>query len=174
MLPCMASARAPEPSFPETIALSSGERALSKLGEYRYVYRVFFKLYDAALYVSPLAKPDDVLKAKTSYRLQFRYLREIEKSIILESSAKMLEKNLNSQELAQIAERVGRLNAAYQTVKEGDQSSLTYLPETGTTLRINGAPVITIEGQDFARLYFTIWLGEQPISVPLREHLLGR
>jgi len=86
----------------------------------------------------------------------------------------MLEKNLNSQELAQIAERVGRLNAAYQTVKEGDQSSLTYLPETGTTLRINGAPVITIEGQDFARLYFTIWLGEQPISVPLREHLLGR
>jgi hypothetical protein len=176
---CMAgthnsSARAPEPSFPNTIQVESGAPTLIKLGEYRYVYRIFFKLYDAALYAPADTEPEDVLTARTSYRLQFRYLRELNKSIILESSAKMLKRNLSAQELAQIAKRVARLNAAYTTVKGGDQSSLTYQPEVGTTLRINGKPVVTIEGDDFARLYFQIWLGERPISESLRESLLGR
>jgi len=167
------SARAPEPSFPETIELGSSESALNKLGEYRYVYRVFFKLYDAVLYAAPGASPSDVLSATTRYRLQFRYLRTIDKSIILESSAKMLERNLQRAELAQISERVERLNEAYQTVNEGDHSSLTYQPGIGTTLTINGVPVITIEGEDFARLYYRIWLGAHPISESLRENLLG-
>jgi len=173
VFPLVTSGREPEPSFPNVVELSSSEIPLTKLGEYRYVYRMFFKLYDAALYVTEGAEADDVLAANSSYRLQFRYLREIDKSIILTSSTKMLEKNLSSKEMAQIAERVDRLNAAYQTVKEGDRSSLTYQPDTGTSLKINGAPVITIEGEDFARLYFKIWLGERPISETLRARLLG-
>jgi hypothetical protein len=168
-----AQARAPEPSFPQKVELTSAEERLIKLGEYRYVYRMFFKLYDAALYASPNAKTADVLNAQTNYRLQFRYLREIDKSIILESSGKMLEKNLLPDELNLIAERVKRLNSAYQTVKEGDRSSLTYRTGVGTTLRINGESAMTIEGADFARLYFKIWLGEQPISGSLRKALLG-
>lgn len=163
----------PDPTFPRSIELSESNNSLSKLGEYRYVYRYFFKLYDAALYASPEATHEDVLAASTRYRLQFRYLREIEKSIILESADKMLRKNLSPAEFEQIADRVDRINQAYRTVRDGDQSSLTYLPGTGTTLRINGQSVATIEGEDFARLYFKIWLGEQPISTSLRENVLG-
>ena len=169
----IALARAPEPSFPQDIQLSATQNTLTKLGEYRYVYRMFFKLYDAALYTTPGAELTDILSAQTSYRLQFRYLREIDKSIILESSAKMLEKNLSPAELRQISERVTRLNTAYKTVQKGDRSSLTYQADLGTTLRINGNSVITIEGADFAQLYFKIWLGELPISKSLRDTLLG-
>ncbi len=171
-----ASARDPEPAFPERIELSasdSADSALIKLGEYRYVYRLFFKLYDVALYLTPGTSFENVLGASTSYRLQFRYLREIDKSIILESSDKMLRKNLSSQEYEQIAERVERINRAYRTVRDGDRSSLTYQPGTGTTLRINGEPIVMIKGEDFARLYFKIWLGEEPISSTLRESVLG-
>ena len=174
LLACTAEARAPEPGFPGEILLGNTGETLSKLGEYRYVYRMFFKLYDVALYAEPKASAKDVLSASVSYRLQFRYLREIDKAIILKSSAKILDKNLNPDELRQIAERVDRLNAAYQTVKDGDHSSLTFQPDVGTTLRINGSPVTTIEGADFARLYFKIWLGERPISDSLREALSGR
>ena len=173
LIPIVSAAREPEPSFPETIELETGS-ILSKTGEYRYVYRVFFKLYDAALYAAPEVEIEKILAAETSFRLQFRYLREIEKSIILESSAKMLEKNLSPDELAQIADRVDRINQAYKTVRDGDRSSLTFIPGRGTSLRINGKSVTMIEGEDFAKLYFKIWLGEQPISLPLRESLLGR
>lgn len=168
-----ADARSPEPGFPAIIELAPTEATLTKRGEYRYVYRMFFKLYDAALYASPDAETNHILEARASYRLQFRYLREIDKSIILESSAKMLRKNLSPEQLNQITARVDRLNAAYRTVRKGDHSSLTYQPGIGTTLSINGRPVITIEGEDFARLYFTIWLGEQPISDSLKRKLLG-
>lgn len=167
------AARTPEPPFPGQIIEELAETTFSKLGEYRYVHRMFFKLYDAALFVAPDADPPAILNAETGFRLQFRYLRKIDKSIILKSSAKMLEKNLSPSELAQIADRMDRINKAYRSVGSGDRSSLTYIPGRGTTLRINGDYVTTIEGQDFAQLYFKIWLGEQSLSPSLTKSLLG-
>ena len=167
------TARTPEPPFPGQIIEELADSTFSKLGEYRYVYRMFFKLYDAALFVSPDAEPPTILNAETGFRLQFRYLRKIDESIILKSSAKILERNLSEIELAQIADRVDRINEAYRSVGSGDRSSLTYIPGRGTTLRINGDYVTTIEGQDFARLYFKIWLGEQSLSPSLTKSLLG-
>ncbi len=173
LLPLLAidlSARTPEPSFPETVEVDGAE--LTKRGEYRYVYRFFFKLYDAALYAPAEASVAEILQAETPFRLQFRYLREIEKSIILKSADTMLAKNLSDSELDTIQDRIDQLNDAYTTVRDGDRSSLTYEPDVGTTLRINGESVVTIEGDDFAPLYFKIWLGDQPISRSLRAALL--
>ena len=62
----IASARAPEPSFPANIELTSTKSTLTKLGEYRYVYRLLFKLYDVALYAHPEASYEDVLDANTT------------------------------------------------------------------------------------------------------------
>jgi len=114
-----------------------------------------------------------LMSGSVPLRLEFVYSREIDRSIILQSAGRMLEKNLSAVERAQIADRVDRLNAAYVTVREGDRSSLTFLPGTGTILSINGETVETIPGDDFAPLYFRIWLGEQPISKSLKAELLG-
>ena len=168
-----ANARLPEPTFPVTVVLPSTGLILTKIGEHRYIHKMFFKIYDVALYADSSSDVKDILDAKTSYRLQFRYLRKIDKSIILNSSSKILAKNLAPEEFDQIAVRLNYLNAAYQSVENGDRSSLTYQLGVGTTLSINGLPIITVEGQDFARLYFTIWLGELPISKILRQDLLG-
>ena len=167
-----ANARLPEPTFPVTIVIPSTDLILSKIGEHRYIYNMFFKVYDVALYADSSSEIKDILDAKTSYRLQFRYLRKIDRSIILKSSAKMLAKNLAPEEYDQIAVRLNYLNANYQSVENGDRSSLTYQLGVGTTLSINGLPIITIKGQDFAKLYFTIWLGKLPISKILKQDLL--
>jgi len=150
------------------------DQSFEKLGEYRYVYRFFFELYEAALFTEPGAGADDVLNANRAFHLQFRYLREIDKAIILKSADRMLGKNLSEAERASIAGRVDKINQAYTSVGDGDTSSLTYKPGKGTTLTINDEPVITIEGEDFAKLYFQIWLGEQAISESLKQNLLGR
>lgn len=170
LLPTLAASADSAERFPKEITVDG--RNLVKLGEYRYVYRIFFKLYEVALYCEAGAGADDVLSAATSFRLQFRYLREIEKAIILESADKMLSKNLSVAEKDAIAARVETINRAYTTVREGDRSSLTYIPDVGTTLAINGKKVITIEGRDFAKHYFKIWLGDTPISTELRDRLL--
>jgi len=144
-----------------------------KRGEYRYVYRLFFELYDAAFFAVQSAQNEDILNAEVPFHLSFRYLRTIDKSIIIESADKMLARNLSPTELKSIAERVDKINAAYTTVEDGDRSSLTYIPSVGTILKINGMPVATIVGQDFAKLYFQIWLGENPISAAMKAVLFG-
>ena len=166
------SAEGAEADFPDQISIDN--RKLKQLGAYRYVYRFFFPLYEVALYAEPSADAKNVLDADTPFHLTFRYLRDIEKSVILQAADKMLDKNLSAKEQDQIAERIRNLNTAYTGVEEGDTSSLTYDPEKGTTLRINGKPRTTIPGQDFARLYFRIWLGPEPLSKSLRDHLLGQ
>lgn len=164
-------AAAEEPLFSQQIEVDG--QTMAKLGEYRYVYRFFFPLYEAALFTAEGGSADSVLGAEKPFQLKFRYLREIDKSIILKSADRMLEKNLSESERTSIAEGVDRINAAYRTVNEGDTSSLTFVPGQGTTLTINGEPQITLPGEDFARLYFTIWLGQNPISGSLKKHLLG-
>lgn len=167
-----ASAAFGDALFPKSI--DAFDKDLKKLGEYRYVYRLFFELYEAALFAEAGADSEDVLNADTTFHLQFRYLRTIDKEIILKSADKMLERNLSRKERATIADRVAQINEAYTTVRDGDESSLTYKPGIGTTLSINGKPVVNIEGKDFARLYFRIWLGEKAISDSLKQNLLGQ
>lgn len=168
----VAKAKSPEPTFPTSIGLPSTEDKLYKIGEHRYIHNMFFKIYDVALYAEDGVQRKDILDAKASYQLQFRYLREVDKSIVLKSSAKMLRKNLVQEELDSIMARLNRLNAAYQTVGKGDRSSLTYQPGIGTTLNINDLPIITVEGEDFAKHYFTIWFGKLPISKNLKQDLI--
>lgn len=165
-------AAAPDELFPDQITVEAAD--FHKLGEYRYVHNFIFNLYDAALFVPETSGAEEVLDATTSFHLQFRYLRTIKKEIILKSADRMLEKNLNAHERERIADRVKQINQAYATVQEGDTSALTYHPDHGTTLRINKEPKLTIKGQDFAKLYFRIWLGPHPLSDTLKAHLLGR
>ena len=145
---------------------------LTPRGQYRFVYKFFFKLYDLSLLAPSAASRAQILNAEVGFELQFKYLRTLEKPLILESAARMLERNLSPGELAQIEARVQELNAAYTTVRDGDRSSLSYHPGRGTTLAINGRDAITLPGQDFAQLYFRIWLGPQPTSKAMKEALL--
>ncbi|MDD1633559.1 MAG: chalcone isomerase family protein, partial [Methylococcaceae bacterium] len=64
-------------------------------------------------------------------------------------------------------------NRLYRDVKEGDRYALDYAPGKGTTLSLNGSPLGTIEGADFAAAYYAIWLGAKPISDTMRDELTG-
>ena len=163
-------------SADEIGTLDEVKNSLNKTGNFRFIYRMFFKLYDAHFYTNAdqTSVTDELLNGENALLLEFDYLRKIKKSIILESSAKILANNMSPTELNLIQQRVDRINDAYRTVNKGDRSALSYIPGKGTTLWINDKPITTIEGKDFARLYFRIWLGEFPISKPMRNALLQR
>lgn len=154
--------------------LDEVKASLKTAGNHRFVYMMFFKLYDAKLYTdaTDIENPNQLLDGSNALLLEFDYLRKIKKSIILESSEKLLIKNTSPAELASIQDRVDRLNEVYRTVDKGDRLALSYVPGEGTTLWVNDKSAITIEGDDFVRLYFRIWLGERPISIQMRDDLL--
>jgi hypothetical protein len=158
--------------FPDS-ATVDGAR-FPKMGEHRTTYKVFFKLYDAALFAEAGATANDVLTRDCAFRIEFRYLRSIPKATILKSAHHMLRKNLNPEILESIAQPTERLHASFRSVVRGDRSSLTYTPGDGTIFAINDQPLVTIPGKEFAEHYLQIWLGERPISLELRDHLLAR
>jgi hypothetical protein len=101
------------------------------------------------------------------------YLVDIEGPDFGKAAWKILRENHPPEVLAPLAERMEALHRAYRDVRPGDRYALTYLPGRGLELSLNGEPLAVVPGADFARLYYSIWLGERPISRDLRAALIG-
>lgn len=135
----------------------------------RYLY--FLKAYVAALYLPAEVTPQQAL-SDVPKRLEISYLVAIRGEDFDKGAAPVLRRNLSTVELARLEERLARLNAAYRDVKPGDRYALSYDPARGTELSLNGTPLVTIEGADFAAAYFGVWLGREPIDADLKKALL--
>jgi hypothetical protein len=141
-------------------------------GTGRLVWMRMVTVYDAALYLPGDVPGKDALK-DVPKRLELRYHISIKGEKFGESAVPFLEKNVAAEELARLKPRLEQLNRIYRDVKEGDRYALDYAPGKGTTLSLNGSPLGTIEGADFAFAYFAIWLGAKPISDTMRDELTG-
>ena len=135
-------------------------------------YRLFIKAYVAALYLGDGAATDDVL-ADVPKRLELNYFWSIAAADFGRAGDEILKRNVDEGTFATLRPRLARINAWYRDVKPGDRYSLTYLPGVGTQLALNGSEIGVIDGADFAKAYFQIWLGDDPIDAKLREQLLG-
>ena len=157
-------------TFPQALRASDIRLELRNVGLLRY--RMIFKGYVAGLYLgaglSPRSVLDDVPK-----RLEIEYFWAIEAADFARATADGIERNVAADTLAPLRPRIERLNALYRDVQPGDRYALTYLPESGTALSLNGRTLGTIEGEDFARAVFSIWFGEDPLDEALKETLLS-
>ena len=140
-------------------------------GTGRLVWMRVVTIYDAALYLPADVPGKDVLR-DVPKRLELRYHISIKGEKFGESAVPFLEKNVPREELARLKPRLEQLNGLYRDVKEGDRYALDYAPGKGTTLSLNGSPLGTIEGADFAAAYYAIWLGAKPISDTMRDELM--
>jgi hypothetical protein len=134
-------------------------------------YLFVLKAYVAALYLPADVAPEQAL-ADVPKRLEISYLVAIRGEDFDKGAAPVLRRNLSPAELARLEERLARLNAAYRDVRPGDRYALSYHPGRGTELSLNGTPLVTIEGADFAAAYFGVWLGREPIDADLKKALL--
>lgn len=134
-------------------------------------YLKFIKAYVAALYLPEGVKSEDVL-SDVPRRLEINYLVSIKGTDFGKGAEPTLQLNQTAAELAKLRSRIDQINAAYKDVKAGDRYALTYQPGKGTELALNGTPLITIQGADFAAAYFGIWLGRESIDDGLKRNLL--
>jgi len=58
-------------------------------------------------------------------------------------------------------------------IVEGNIFELFYVPGTGVQTYKNGKLLTTIEGLDFKKALFGIWLGSDPVDADLKKGLLG-
>jgi len=155
---------------PFAVAQPAGEVELRLHGGARLKW-FLFNVYVAGLYLPAGESPERVLD-DVPKRMEFHYLVSIDGKDFGPAGEKILERNLTAEELAPLADRLARIRAAYRDVRDGDRYALTYRPGVGTELSFNGTPLLTVEGADFARAYFSIWLGKKPIDDEFRREIL--
>jgi hypothetical protein len=151
--------------------VSEADTRMVKVGEGTFKW-TFFRIYDGALYIDA-RQPDADPLSDVARRLVLEYNRSFTAEQFRKSGNEILERNSDPETLRNLRDRLETLNAAYQPVEKGDRYALTYVPGTGTSLRLNGERLVTVPGADFARAYFAIWLGEDPAKQSFRDDLLG-
>jgi len=134
-------------------------------------YRIVFRAYVAALY---LGDPSDAQRWSEDVpkRLELSYFWGIEADDFGRAADELLARNIDAARVTSLREPIDALHALYRDVQPGDRYALTYLPGRGTELALNGEPLGTIVGADFAAAYFSIWLGRDPIDAEFRDALL--
>lgn len=136
-------------------------------------YLVFIKAYVGALYLPAAVDSARVLE-DVPRRLEIAYFHAITAEDFAQATADKMADNVTPEAFRSLEPRLRQLNALYRDVRPGDRYALTYLPGQGTTLALNGTPLGTVPGADFAAALFAIWLGADPIDRGFKAALLGR
>lgn len=147
------------------------DRELQRKGSDAVHYARLFHVYDAALYVPIGVAPVEVTAGPAPACLVIAYRMSVPAKRLRGAADAVLQRQVD--DIRPLAARIARLHAAYRDVEDGDRYTLCYAPGHGTTLELNDELLVTVEGGDFARAYFGIWLAEEPIAPRLRETLLA-
>lgn len=133
-----------------------------------------FDLYVAALYLK--AQTIDGGKVISGNEIQViniklvsdKVTRDKFNSTVKEGFAKVSDGKASQ---AEIDKFTGFFSDAF---KDGDDILLIYKPGKGTAVMVNGAYKGLVEGLDFKKALFSIWLGATPADKKLKGKMLGK
>jgi hypothetical protein len=74
---------------------------------------------------------------------------------------------------AALQARIDQLQRWVPNLTEGMNMVFTWTPGQGLQMKVDGRVLGVIPGEDFASVFFRIWLGPQPPNRGLRTGLLG-
>lgn len=124
--------------------------------------KAVFKVYVAGLYL-PARSSDagQVLAADEPRHMVLQFLRGVDKGKMCDAWNEALANNTPgaSEELKQ---QFVQLCTWMEDIDKGEQFVFTYVPGTGTTVRVKGADKGTIAGKDFADALWKAWIGPKP------------
>ncbi|HSK09723.1 MAG TPA: chalcone isomerase family protein [Vicinamibacterales bacterium] len=157
-------------TMPDSIEV--GGRALS-LNGMGVRTKVFFKVYVGGLYLErKTSDAAEAIQADAPKRLVLQFVRDVDRGQVVEAFDESVKNNAAAQ-AAQMKAEVARFLEVLEPMKSGEQFAITYVPGTGTTVTVRGKDKLTVPGQPFAQLVFSMWLGPKPPSGDLKKGLLG-
>jgi hypothetical protein len=135
-------------------------------------YRVVIKTYVAALYLGEGIGPAQAL-SDVPKRLEAEYFWALDGEDFGPVTLEGIGRNVDPATLERLRPRIEAFGRLFVDVEPGDRYALTYLPGRGTEVSLNGKPLGTVEGADFANALFAVWLGPAPLDESLKASLLA-
>ncbi|MDH5534405.1 MAG: chalcone isomerase family protein [Betaproteobacteria bacterium] len=139
--------------------------------------RFFFRVYVGALYLEKReTSAMAVIADPGPKRIAMHLLRELTAEQLFSAMNDGLKANHTPEAVARFGPPLKQLEAIFNAVKvakTGDIILLDYVPDTGTTVTINGEAKGRIPGGEFNRALLRIWLGDEPADGDLKRAMLG-
>jgi hypothetical protein len=154
-------------------AVSSGGQRLQLHNAGLLRYRLIIKADVAALYLGEGVEPGAAL-SDVPKRLEAEYFWALKGSDFGPVTEEGMRRNVAAATLAALRPRLEQFSRLFVDVQPSDRYALTYVPGVGTEVSLNGRPLGTVAGADFAAALFAIWLGPQPLDERLKQTLLAR
>jgi hypothetical protein len=124
-----------------------------------------FHVYDANLYRG-------AMKDSQEFALELRYQKSFSGESIANRTADEM-KNMGVAD-AQAASWGKELAGILPNVEPGQTITAVYIPKQGTSFFYEGKKISQIQGADFAKAFFGIWLDSKTSVPKLRTDLLGQ
>jgi hypothetical protein len=161
-------------NFAESLTIEGTNKTV-QLNGLAIRYKFIFKIYAAALYTEqPSHSADTLLQGNTVKRMQMHFIYdEVSKEKLVNGWLEGFEKNLSQQQFNALKPRIDQFNSLFETVHEGDNIMLDYLPSQGTRVTIRDKVKGIIKGNDFNQALLKIWIGEEPVNDDMKQGLLG-
>jgi len=160
-------------SFADTAALGGRECRLNGVGvRTKFVVTVYL----GALYLAaPTGDAAAAVAADEPKRTVMHFVyKKVEAEKIRAAWAEGFSAN-SAAALPALAARLERFSGWFdEDLLAGDQIVLTYLPGQGTEVSVKGKVRGTIEGADFMKALWAVWLGEKPVDGGLKKGMLGK
>jgi hypothetical protein len=158
-------------NFPDQAQVDGNNLSLNGLG-LRLATMLKVKVYVAALYVAKTSNdPSAILNSTAPTELVLQFVRDVGADDLRKGWEEGFEKNAKGQ-LPALKDRIATLNGWMTDIKSGQKLSFVRKPGTGVQVTVNGASKGTIPGDDFAKAFLSIWLGDPP-NPEVKSGLLG-
>lgn len=161
-----ASASTPSERLPTTVAAQAGAE-LAPAGRGRLTWWGF-EVYDAALWTARGFRVEQF--ASHPFVLELTYQRDFSAAEISRVSLQEMRRH-GAIDPSQAERWQSQLAAALSDVKRGDRIAGVHRPGQGAAFFHNGRPTGEVADAQFARLFFSIWLGEATSAPALRQAL---
>lgn len=159
-------------TMPDRITVGDKTLVLNGMG-LREATFLDIDVYVAGLYLERVSSDPNAIIAMTGpKRLVLRFVRDVGRKDIVDAWNTGFHNNALAP-LPTLRPRIQLLDSWMPSFDDGDTLVFTYVPGGGVTVEINGKRKGVIQGDDFARSLFAIWLGPKPPTGDLKRGLLG-
>ena len=159
-------------TFPETIRVNGQRLVLNGLGvREATVFNV--NVYVAGIYVQERSRdPEQLIGPERTTRLVLKFIRDVDQDTMNDGIERGFRVNAGD-DLPTYTARIRQLRGYIPDLDSGLVLTFTYVPGRGLEVKVGDEVKGVIRGDDFAQVFFNIWLGPNPPNRGLRRGLLG-
>lgn len=161
--------------FPDAFEIAGKKLVLNGTG-LRLKKVVFWnvKVYAAGLYLEQKENnPQRIITDEETKVIVMRFIySNVSKDKLQEAFLEGFESN-GKAEAAKLKSQIDKFLSLWSDMAKDDEAKLIYIPGAGTKVIIKNKEAGVIEGADFGKLLFSVWLGPNPPNPELKAGLLG-